>query len=109
VELRVTVRNTGAREGKEVVQLYVRDPVASRSRPVRELKAFEKIALAPGETRVVTFRVPARELGFHLEDGAYVVEPGLFQVWAGGSSRADLGASFEVTDALRVTPGRNVQ
>jgi beta-glucosidase len=102
VELRVTVRNTGARDGKEVVQLYVRDLVASRSRPVRELKGFEKVALAPGEARIVTFRLPGRELGFHLDDGTYVVEPGQFQVWVGGSSLADLGATFEITEGLRV-------
>mgnify|MGYP001258151860 FL=1 len=104
VEIRVTVTNTGARAGKEVAQLYVRDPVASRSRPLRQLKAFRKIVLAPGEARTVAFRVPARELGFHLPDGSYLVEPGRFQVWAGGSALADLGGSFEVTEALRVPP-----
>ncbi|MDQ4060080.1 MAG: glycoside hydrolase family 3 C-terminal domain-containing protein, partial [Pseudomonadota bacterium] len=104
VEVRVTVTNVGGRIGKEVAQLYVRDVVASRSRPVRELKGFDKIALAPGESRVVSFRVPARELGFHLEDGRYVVEPGLFQVWVGGSSLADLGGTFEVTEGLGPAP-----
>jgi beta-glucosidase len=104
VEIRVTVANTGSRAGKEVVQLYVRDLVASRSRPVRQLKAFEKIALAPSEARTVTFRVPARDLGFHLADGAYVVEPGAFQVWVGGSSLADLGGTLEVTEGLRLPP-----
>lgn len=102
LEVRVEVRNTGARAGKEVAQLYVRDPAASRSRPVRELKAFEKVALAPGETRTLTMRVPVRELGFHLEDGTYVVEPGRFEVGVGGNSRADLKGSFEVTEGLRL-------
>ena len=105
VEVRVTVTNTGRRPGKEVAQLYVRDPVASRSRPVLELKAFEKIALAPGESRVVTFRVPVRDLGFHLDDGTYVVEPGHFQVWVGGSALTELGSGFHVTEGLQLPPG----
>jgi beta-glucosidase len=104
LEVQVEVRNTGTRAGKEVAQLYVRDPVASRSRPVRELKAFEKVALAPGEARTLTLRVPVRDLGFHLDDGTYVVEPGRFEVGVGGDSRASLTASFEVTDGLRVPP-----
>lgn len=106
LEVRVTVRNTGARAGQEVVQLYVRDPVASRSRPVRELKAFEKIALEPGEARTVALSVPVRDLGFHLEDGTYLVEPGAFQVWVGGSSLADLEGRFDVAEGLRIEPGR---
>jgi beta-glucosidase len=108
VQVRVTVTNTGPREGKEVAQLYVRDVVASRSRPVRELKGFDKIRLAPGESRVVTFRIPARELGFHLEDGTYVVEPGAFDVWVGGNSLADLGTRFEVSDGLQIVPPRDL-
>jgi beta-glucosidase len=104
LEVRVEVRNTGLRDGKEVVQLYIRDPVASRSRPVRELKAFDKISLVSGEARTVTLRVPVRELGFHLEDGTYVVEPGRFEVGVGRDSRAPLNASFEVTEGLRIPP-----
>jgi beta-glucosidase len=106
VEVRVTVTNEGSRAGQDVAQLYVRDVVASRSRPVRELKAFEKVALAPGESRVVTLRVPASELGFHLEDGTYVVEPGRFRVWVGASSLADLGGELEITEGLRRAPPR---
>jgi beta-glucosidase len=106
LEVRVTVRNAGSRAGQEVVQLYTRDPVASRSRPLRELKAFEKIALQPGEARTVSLKVPVRSLGFHLEDGAYVVEPGEFQVFVGGSSLADLESRFTVTEALRYEPGQ---
>ena len=104
--VRVTLANAGPRAGAEVAQLYVRDVVASRSRPVRELKAFEKVFLEPGESRVVTLQVPVRELGFHLEDGTYVVEPGRFDLWVGGSSRAELSASVEVAEALRIPPGR---
>jgi len=74
----------------------VRDLVASRSRPLRELRGFEKVKLLPGEERTVTFTLPTSALGFHDESGRYLVEPGEFQVWAGGSSAADLSARFEV-------------
>lgn len=104
VEVRVRVTNDGPRAGQEVAQLYVRDPVASRSRPVRELKAFEKFALAPGESRELTFRVPGRELGFHHPDGTYVVEPGLFEVFVGPNALADLAGRFEIVEGLWRTP-----
>jgi beta-glucosidase len=104
VDIRVRVTNDGPRAGQEVAQLYLRDPVASRSRPVRELKGFEKIALAPGESRVVTFRVPGRELGFHHDDGTFVVEPGEFQVFVGPNSAADLAGRFEIVEGLRQPP-----
>jgi beta-glucosidase len=90
------VRNTGSRAGQEVVQLYVRDLVASRSRPVRQLEAFDKVALDPGEAKTVTLTLEAARLGFHDDAGRYVVEPGAFKLWVGGSSRADLEADFEV-------------
>jgi beta-glucosidase len=96
VEVSVTVKNAGARAGKEVAQLYVRDPVASRSRPLRELKGFSKLALGPGEQKKVTFTVKAGDLGFHDDAGAYAVEAGEFQVFVGGSSLADLRGAFTV-------------
>ena len=98
--LRVSVaaRNDGTRPCREVIQLYIRQMVASVSRPVRQLKAFEKIALAPGETRRVTLRVPARDLGFHRDDGSYVVEPGPFEAYVGTSSSTTLRGEFEVTE-----------
>ena len=100
LEVAVTVANTGARAGKEVVQLYVRDLVASRSRPVRQLKAFDKVALAPGESRRVTLRVPIDRLGFHDEEGGYRVEPGRFEVYLGGDSRAPLVGGFELPTGM---------
>ena len=106
LEVRVRLANTGGQAGAEVVQLYVRDVVASRSRPVRELKAFEKVFLDAGQSREVRLEVPIRELGFHIEDGTYVVEPGRFEVFVGADARADLAASFEVIEGLRVPPGR---
>jgi len=96
VRVAVTVKNAGSREGKEIVQLYVRDLVASRSRPLRELKGFQKLALAAGEEKTASFTLEAKELGFHDDAGRYLVEPGEFQVFVGGSSTADLSARFEV-------------
>jgi beta-glucosidase len=91
----VTVTNTGAREGTEVVQLYVRDEVASVSRPVRELKAFKRVTLKPGESRAVDLRVPLRSLAFYGLDMKPVVEPGTFRVFVGPNSTEGLEATFE--------------
>ncbi len=104
LEVSVTVTNTGARPGQEVVQLYTRDPVASRSRPLRELKAFEKIDLKPGEARRVTLRVPVESLGFHLEDGTYVVEAGAIQVFVGGNSLAEPVGEATITETFSLSP-----
>jgi beta-glucosidase len=89
-----TVANTGEHEGLEIVQLYTRDLAASLTRPVRELKGFQRVLLKPGEKQTVTFTVPARDLGFFNEAGEYVVEPGRFHVWVGGSSAATLKGEF---------------
>jgi beta-glucosidase len=104
LEVSVSVRNTGTREGQEVVQLYTRDPVASRSRPLRELKAFEKIALKPGEAKRVTMRVPVESLGFHLDDGTYLVEAGTIQVFVGGNSLAEQAGEAEIAKTFRIPP-----
>jgi beta-glucosidase len=105
LEVSVTVTNTGARPGQEVVQLYTRDPVATRSRPLRELKAFEKIELKPGEAKRVTLRVPVESLGFHLDDGTYLVETGAIQVFVGGSSAARPVGEAAVMETVRMPPG----
>lgn len=91
----VTVANTGAREGTEVVQLYVRDEVASVSRPVRELKAFQRVTLKPNESRTVTLRVAVKDLWFIGLDMKPVVEPGTFRVFVGPNSAEGLEATFE--------------
>jgi beta-glucosidase len=104
LEVSVTVKNTGARDGQEVVQLYTRDPVASRSRPLRELKAFEKIALKPGEAKRVTLQVPVESLGFHLDDGTYLVEAGTIQVFVGGNSLAEPIGDAEIVKTFRIPP-----
>jgi beta-glucosidase len=92
----VTVANTASRAGEEVVQLYLRQRVASRSRPLRKLTGFSRIRLAPGERRVVAFRLSSRDLGYHDDDGRLVVEPGPFEVFVGGSSAATLTARFDL-------------
>jgi beta-glucosidase len=81
------VTNTGARAGSEVVQMYVRDKVSSATRPVKELKAFRKVLLQPGETARVAFDVAAEQLAFNDIHMKYVVEPGEFEIMVGSSSR----------------------
>lgn len=92
----VDVTNQSPRSGDEVVQLYVRQRVATRSRPLRQLKAFEKIRLRPGERRTVTFHLTSADLGYHDDAGRLVIEPGPFELYAGGSSAATLVARFEL-------------
>jgi beta-glucosidase len=92
-----SVTNTGRRAGEEVVQLYTADLVASRVRPVKELKGFQKIRLEPGETREVLFELEAAQLGFYDEAMRSTVEPGLFKVWVGPNSAEGLEGEFRVT------------
>ncbi len=91
-----TVRNTGDVAGAEVVQLYVRDLVASVVRPVKELEGFTKVFLEPGEAQTVQFTLGPGELGFYDRDMQWVVEPGDFKVWIGWSSDEGLEGSFVV-------------
>ena len=79
--------NTGNRAGEEVVQLYINDVVASITRPVKELKGFKRIALEPAETRTVEFELPTEALGFYDKDMEFTVEPGVFKVMVGRSSK----------------------
>jgi beta-glucosidase len=88
------IENTGQRAGTEVAQLYVRDLVGSVTRPVRELKAFERISLEPGEARTVSFEVPVERLGFIGLEMRYTVEPGDFRLWIGPDSSSGLEGSF---------------
>ncbi len=82
----VTVKNTGNREGAEVVQLYIRDVVASISRPVKELKGFEKITLKPGESKKVSFTITEELLKFYNTELKHVSEPGAFEIFIGTNS-----------------------
>jgi beta-glucosidase len=93
----VTVENTGAKPGDDVVQLYIHDPVASISQPVRRLRGFERVTLNGGESKTVTFTLDKSDFGFYDNFGKFVVEPGEIDVFAGDSSTADLTASFTVT------------
>ena len=90
----VTVTNTGSREGKEVVQLYIRDVAGSNTRPVKELKGFQKISLKPGESKVVTFTIGVNDLKFYNNDLKWIAEPGDFRVFIGGNSRDVKEAGF---------------
>jgi beta-glucosidase len=94
----VEVENTGKRAGDEVVQLYVRDMAASRTRPIRELKGFERITLRPGEKRRVQFTLAPEHLGFYNREMHFIVEPGAFKIFVGNSSVGGLEASFEVAE-----------
>jgi beta-glucosidase len=92
----VDVENVGSRGGDEVVQLYIRDVVASVTRPVQELKGFQRVTLGPGERRTVQFALSSEHLGLLDREMKWVVEPGLFKVRVGTSSEGGLEASFEV-------------
>lgn len=86
LQVSFTVTNTGAREGEEVAQLYIRDPVASVSRPVQQLRGFEKVKLAPGESKRVTLFLFEDDLKFYDEEMNWAAEPGTFVVMVGGNS-----------------------
>jgi len=96
IQVNVTVENAGSRAGDEVVQVYVRDLVGTVTTPVRALKAFEKIHLEAGERRTVTFKLGDRDLSLINGQLKRVVEPGLFEVYVGGSSEASLKGEFRI-------------
>lgn len=95
----VNVTNTGAFPGGEVVQLYIRDLVGSTTRPVKELKGFERIYLQPGQTRTVTFKIAPEMLKFYNYDLQYVVEPGDFSIMIGPNSRDVQTVSIRLIDS----------
>ena len=90
------VTNTGARKGDDVAQLYIHDPVASISQPVRRLRGFQRVTLNPGQRQTVSFTLDKSDFGFYDNRGRFVVEPGRIDVFAGDSSTADLQQSFTV-------------
>src|SRR4051794_8359539 len=91
------VTNTGNRAGDDVVQMYIHDPVATISQPVRRLRGFQRVTLAPGASTTVTFTLDKSDFGFYDNRGKYVVEPGTIEVYGGDSSAADMERSFTVT------------
>jgi beta-glucosidase len=98
VTARVDVTNTGSRAGDEVVQLYINDPVASLSQPVRRLRGFERVTLAPGQTKTVRWRLTPADVGYYNNRDRFIVENGRINVFAGNtSSEDDNRASFVVT------------
>ncbi|MFT5863418.1 MAG: beta-glucosidase [Flavobacteriales bacterium] len=95
ITVSVTVTNTGKVTGKEVVQVYINDVVASVARPVKELKGFEMISLEPAASQRVTMTLTIEELGFYTNNGVWTVESGLFKVFVGGSSVTTLQSEIE--------------
>ncbi len=96
IRVKVTVTNTGNRAGAEVIQVYVRDKVSRLVRPVKELKAFTKRFLTPGEKAELTFELTREALGFYDAEGAFIFEPGEFEIMVGGSSAIALTKSIEL-------------
>jgi beta-glucosidase len=96
LKVSVDVTNTGKLEGKEVVQLYIRDLVGSVTRPVKELKAFKKVSLKAGETQTVNFTIKVNDLSFYNSALNFGAEPGKFKVFVGGNSRDLKEAEFEL-------------
>ena len=111
IKCAVTVKNTGNLEGREVVQLYIQDVAASISRPVKELKGFQKISLKPGESKRIEFTIDESLLSFYNTDLKLVSEPGAFKAMVGPNSRDLKEKAFELKlkiEACRVTAQASV-
>jgi beta-glucosidase len=98
VTVRAVVHNRGSVEAEEVVQLYVRDLVGNVTRPVRELKGFQRVRLKPGERREVAFALGPDDLAFYGREMKRIMEAGQFHAWIGGSSAAELRTEFELVE-----------
>ena len=96
IQISVSVKNIGFRNGEEVVQLYIRDLVGSITRPVKELKAFQKISLNAGESKQVNFTLTENDLKFYNSNLNFVAEPGDFKVFVGNSSANVKEADFKL-------------
>lgn len=96
IEVTIEVKNIGDVEGREVVQLYIRDSYASITRPVKELKGFELLDLKAGETKVAKFELTKKELGFYNNQGKWIFEKGEFEVYVGSDSQTQNKKSFEI-------------
>ena len=94
IKVSVELTNTGSYDGKEVVQLYIRDKFASVVRPVKELKGFELVTLKKGETKTINFELSKAELGFYNNQGEFLLEDGEFEVFIGGDSTTNLKTTF---------------
>ncbi|MEJ2273406.1 MAG: beta-glucosidase BglX [Woeseiaceae bacterium] len=100
ITISADLTNRGDREAEEVAQLYTRDLVGSITRPVRELKGFQRVRLRPGETKTVSFSLHTDELSFWGRDGKRIVEPGLFHAWIGGTSDTEHRTEFRIVAVL---------
>ena len=100
VTISADLKNTGAMEADEVAQLYVRDLVGNVTRPVRELKGFQRVRLLPGEATTVEFELDTDELAFFGRDNSLMLEAGNFHVWIGGDSNAALRGEFRLVNEL---------
>ena len=96
VDISLTLTNSGTRDGDEVVQLYIRDPIASLTRPVKELKGFQRVHVKAKDSVKVTFSLAVNQLGFYDQHMRYVVEPGKIELMLGSSS-ADIRLNSEFT------------
>lgn len=94
IEISADVSNVGECDAEEIVQLYIRDKVGSITRPIKELKGFDRVSINKGDTITVSFTLHTDELGFFGRDGRFNTEPGEFQIWLGGSSEAELTSHF---------------
>ncbi|WP_176597649.1 MULTISPECIES: glycoside hydrolase family 3 N-terminal domain-containing protein [Sphingobium] len=106
IEITARLTNKGSRKGSEVVQLYIRDRVASRTRPIRELKRIERVTLGPGESRTVRFSLSRTDLQFVGAGSRIIAEPGLFDLWLGQSSDGGLHSQFTLYAAEAATPSK---
>ena len=96
IEVSVTVKNTGKYDGEEIIQLYIQDLVGSVTRPVKELKRFEKVMINKGESKKITFSLTSNDLAFFTRDMSFKAEIGLFKVFVGGNSDTTLETKFEL-------------
>ena len=104
IAAKVTVKNTGDAAGCEVVQMYIRDDYSDVVRPVKELKGFRKVELAPGEEQEVTFYITEEDLRYYRLDGTFGSEPGTFTVMIGNSSTTENSAVFTLTPVDKKSP-----
>jgi beta-glucosidase len=110
IKVSAQVKNTGARAGDEVAQLYINDPVASLSQPVRRLRGFKRVTLQPGQTKTVSFTLGPDDVGFYDDRGRFVVENGRINVWVGDSSTVTDGKqTFTVTNGSKVEASKRAR
>ena len=96
IRVSAEITNTGSARGHDVVQLYLHENDTSILQPVRKLEGFQRVTLAPGQTKTVTFTLGRQNFGFYNDQGQFVVEPGPFDLWVGDSSQGGTHTTFTV-------------